>query len=252
MYDSKMIKVYQVKYPIILVDRKRTLFNDNNLELRNRETDPARTMQTVMLRLRCGCVATLRQRRGRLGVRVHTDIAVASKPPSPPPASTRSHPHRRLSRSSVSLPLAPPRSSLFPLPFSISFRPNGFRHPSALSPFQRSLAIKFYIYYITPFPPLSPLHVDFCNILFSSPYALFLRPSCRITYQLTRSFVDLIRENHLRSYATFFSFAPCPPALSSFVSGPSCPSCLFPVCRNLFSPSYIPPLLHPAAIYFCT
>lgn len=162
-----------------------------------------------------------------------------------PPASTRSH---RISCSPLVSP--PPPATLLPLPFSVSFRPSGSRHPSATRP--RTLAIKFYIYYITPFLLLAPLHVDLCNI---SPFL----PLCSLSPSMPPDYVSarsVVLESHLRTTyvprSVFLLRSLAPFALSSSVPEPSCPSCLFPVCRNLFSPSCIPPLLYPTAIYFCT
>lgn len=71
-----------------------------------------------------------------------------------------------------------------------------------------SLAIKFYIYYITPFLLLAPHHVD-SRATFSFPPLMPSFSVCAVGLRiipLRRSWIS--SENHLRPSQPFFSFAP--------------------------------------------
>ena len=101
--------------------------------------------------------------------------------------SSRAIPTLSLSHSTRTVLLHPPAPTaspaltpvsschpLFPLPFSISFRPNGSHRPSAISALPGTRHQVLYIYYITPFLLLAPYHVDLCNTLLLSSLYLFL------------------------------------------------------------------------------
>lgn len=173
--------------------------------------------------LRCGCVATLRQRRSRLGVRVHTDITVAPKPLS---SSCDTRPLFRTLRAQSSCihPLPPhlllSRSSVPPATHIHSLH-SFFRSPSLsvpAGPVTLPPPSRHQVLYIPhhSFPAsLAPLHVALRNILLSSFYILLLRPTPP-DYVSARSVVLGSERTHLHSSLRFSPSPPSRPCVIKF------------------------------------
>lgn len=168
--------------------------------------------------MRCGCVATLRQRRSRLGVRVHTDIAVAPKPsPPPPPPLPPAIPALSLSHSTRAVllhPPAPTASPALPRPSPAAHR-SLFRSPSLSVPTDPAALpppalsgtrhqVLYILYHSFPVSRSTP-----CGLLQHSPFLPFL-PSFFVRIGLCISLLCrswISSESHTpTSLAPFFSF----------------------------------------------